>query len=270
MELTSQRGCQIRPPDSLLLGASTRCHRRSRRRVHLPTAAQRQEQIDLIERDLSFCRRQLRVRGGQRARSIQIGNKRFPSGDVKPMRLISRFSRRFLRGPQRIGACVIGGIGGETGLRLPQRLQHDAIELSERSIGAVLRFANPPARAVHRKGPTDQRTEAPSCGRLRAEILENPGQASGSTDTYCRIQRPSRHADPRRRCSQLALSFAHIGTPAQQCGAIATKAIDEVWRLGFVNCECGLEVAILDSTFQALHMQAAEIQAKLRRLMSSH
>jgi hypothetical protein len=56
----------------------------------------------------------------------------------------------------------------------------------------------------------------------------------------------------------------------QQCGAIATKAIDEVWRLGFVNCECGLEIAILDSTFQALDMQAIEIQAKLRRLMSSH
>jgi hypothetical protein len=52
-----------------------------------------------------------------------------------------------------------------------------------------------------------------------------------------------------------------------ECGAIATRTLDEVWQAGFVVCECGVQMAVLTDTLKALQAQATEIQKKLGRLL---
>jgi hypothetical protein len=54
------------------------------------------------------------------------------------------------------------------------------------------------------------------------------------------------------------------------CGAITTRWIDEIWRVGFVVCECGLEMAVLPKNLEALRDQAKEMESKLGRLLSPH
>jgi hypothetical protein len=47
------------------------------------------------------------------------------------------------------------------------------------------------------------------------------------------------------------------------CGAITTRRIDEVWRVGFIVCERGLEMIVLPGNLELLQSQAKEIEAKL-------
>ena len=54
------------------------------------------------------------------------------------------------------------------------------------------------------------------------------------------------------------------------CGAITTREVEEVWRTGFVVCECGLQMAVVPETMEALRRQAFEMEAKLTRLLTPH
>ena len=52
-----------------------------------------------------------------------------------------------------------------------------------------------------------------------------------------------------------------------ECGAIATRMLDEVWQAGFVVCECGVQMEAFTDTLKALQAQAAETHKELERLL---
>jgi hypothetical protein len=52
-----------------------------------------------------------------------------------------------------------------------------------------------------------------------------------------------------------------------ECGAIATRSLDDVWQTGFVVCECGTQMMVSTETMKSLRIQATELQKKLERLL---
>jgi hypothetical protein len=54
------------------------------------------------------------------------------------------------------------------------------------------------------------------------------------------------------------------------CGAITTRAIEDVWRVGFVTCECGLEFAVRPDDLKILQTQAREMESKLAKLLTAN
>jgi hypothetical protein len=51
-----------------------------------------------------------------------------------------------------------------------------------------------------------------------------------------------------------------------ECGAIATRSLDDVWQSGFVVCECGMQMMVSIETLKALQAQAMEMHKRLERL----
>jgi hypothetical protein len=51
-----------------------------------------------------------------------------------------------------------------------------------------------------------------------------------------------------------------------ECGAIATRSLDDAWKFGFVVCECGIQMVVSIETLKALRARATGAQEKLERL----
>ena len=118
-----------------------------------PSAAQRQEQIDLAHGNLGVRGGQLRPYVGVGPGGLQVREERRPAGLEEAVGLVCCLLRRLFRLGQRIATLQQRGVLGQAGLGFANGVEHYPIEMRQSALGGRFGLTNARPRAVGRYGP---------------------------------------------------------------------------------------------------------------------
>lgn len=164
-----------------------------------PPSAQGEEQIDLAHGNLRVRRGQLRRDVGVSAGRLQVRQERLAAGLEEAVRLVGRQFRRLLGIRQGITALQQRGVLGQGGLGFANGVEHNAVEVSQHTLGRGFGFTDAGAGAVGRYGPGQRRPETPTVGGWVAEITQDADGTDGRADADVRVQLARSDADTGRR-----------------------------------------------------------------------
>jgi hypothetical protein len=189
-----------------------------------PAAAQRQEQRDLVGRELRIAGGQCAFGRGQRALRVQRGQKVGAAVAVQRAGLLRRQRALVARRLQRGIAVELARIDRQRGLGFAQRVEHRAVEAGQRRLAGGPRFGNAAARrAIGRDRPRDQRAYAPAPGIGGAEVGQFADAAARQPQRDARIQVGGGDADAGGGAGQAAFGLPDIGPAPQQRRAVADR-----------------------------------------------